>query len=244
MDTVIEVPVANKKKPFALACITLILSGILVFAEMISPYVRAIVLDLPMEYVFHFPTLLTHLFIILCILCVAVATFFKKSNIFLIVSLFTLGFAYVCFSMLDVSSLLNAWEYNVLSGYTDFETGLILDYVPYIAAGLCTALAFVVLGITAVIARKKPSALWILSTLLFAVALLTSMFIFGKTVINNFEQLGWALEMWLDYGVGDTSEIVFDFFSRFFVPVLYMGSTLLHFVTSILLGLYLKKIAK
>ena len=237
MDTVIEVPVANKKKPFALACITLILSGILVFAEMISPYVRAIVLDLPMEYVFDFPTLLTHLFIILCILCVAVATFFKKSNIFLIVSLFTLGFAYVCFSMLDVSSMFDAWPFYD-------KTSLILGYGPYIVGGLCTALGFAVLGITAVIARKKPSGLWIISTVLFVVALLASAFAFGKTVINNFEQLGWALEMWLDYGVGDTSEIVFDFFSRFFVPVLYTGSTLLHFVTSILMGLYLKKLAK
>ena len=237
MDTVIEVPVANKKKPFALACITLILSGILVFAEMISPYVRAIVLDLPFEYVFDFSTLLAYLFIMLCILCVAVATFFKKSNIFLIVSLFTLGFAYVCFSMLDVSSLFNAW-----SSYD--KTSLILSYGPYIVGGLCTALAFAVLGITAVIARKKPSALWIISTVLFVVALLASAFAFGKSVIDNFEQLGWALEMWLDYGFGDTSEIVVDFFSRFFTPALYLGSTLLHFVTSILMGLYLKKLAK
>ena len=237
MDTVIEVPVANKKKPFALACITLILSGILVFAEMISPYVRAIVLDLPFEYVFDFSTLLAYLFIMLCILCVAVATFFKKSNIFLIVSLFTLGFAYVCFSMLDVSSLFDAWSYYD-------KTSLILGYGPYIVGGLCTALAFAVLGITAVIARKKPSGLWIISTVLFVVALLASAFAFGKSVIDNFEQLGWALEMILDYGVGDTSEIVVDFFSRFFTPALYLGSTLLHFVTSILMGLYLKKLAK
>lgn len=243
MDTVIEVPVANKKKPFALACITLILSGILVFAEMISPYVRAIVLDLPFEYVFHFSTLLAYLFIILCILCVAVATFFKKSNIFLIVSLFALGFAYVIFAWLNVSSLLDAWKYNVLSGYTDFET-VILFYVPYIAAGACIALGFMMLGLTAIIARKKASGLWIISTVLFVVALLATAFIFGKSLIDNFKQLAWALEMILDYGIGDTFEIVFDFFSRFFVPVLYMGSTLLHFVTTILFGLYLKKIAK
>ena len=244
MDTVIEVPVANKKKPFALACITLILSGILVFAELISPYVRAIVLGLPMEYVFHFPTLLTYLFIMLCILCVAVATFFKKSNIFLIVSLFTLGLAYVIFAWHDVSSLLDAWKDNVLSGYTSFETELILFYVPYIAAGLCVALAFALLGLTAIIARKKASGLWIISTALAVFALIACLVAFGKSVIDNFEQLGWALEMILDYGVGDTFGIVFEFFSCFFVPVFYMGSTLLHFVTTILLGLYLKKIAK
>ena len=155
MDTVIEVPVANKKKPFALACITLILSGILVFAEMISPYVRAIVLDFPMEYIFHFSTLLTYLFIILCILCVAVATFFKKSNIFLIVSLFALGFAYFIVAMQDVSSLLTSWENYALAGIVGFEKDLLISYVPYIAAGLCVALAFALLGLTAIIARKK-----------------------------------------------------------------------------------------
>ena len=237
MDSVTPVPAAKTKKPFAIASITLILSAILVFAEMISPYVRGVLLDLPFEYIFDFATVVSYLFVILCIFCVAVATFFKKSNIFLIVSLFTLGFAYVCFSMLDVSSVFDAW-----SSYD--KASLILGYGPYIVGGLCTALGFAVLGITAVIARKKPSALWIISTVLFVVALLASAFAFGKSVIDNFEQLGWALEMILDYGVGDTSEIVLDFFSRFAVPAYYLGSTLMHFVTSILMGLYLKKLAK
>ena len=237
MDSVTPVPAAKTKKPFAIASITLILSVFLVFAEMISPYVRGVVLDLPFEYIFDFATVVSYLFIMLCIFCVAVATFFKKSNIFLIVSLFTLGIAYAAFAMLDVSSMLDGW--------TSYDkTSLILGYGPYITGSLCAALGFVVLGISAVIARKKPSGLWIISTVLFVVALLASAFIFGKSVIDDFENLGWALEMVLDYGVGDTSDIVFDFFSRLFVPVLYMGSTLLHFVTSILMGLYLKKLAK
>ena len=127
MDSVTPVPAAKTKKPFAIASITLILSAILVFAEMISPYVRGVLLDLPFEYIFDFATVVSYLFVILCIFCVAVATFFKKSNIFLIVSLFTLGFAYVCFSMLDVSSVFDAW-----SSYD--KASLILGY----RAGLCS----------------------------------------------------------------------------------------------------------
>ncbi len=243
MDNAVNAPVTEKKKPFAIASITLLLSVVFVFAEMISPYVRAILLDLPFEYVFDFSTLVSYLFIMLCILCVAVATFFKKSNIFLIVSLFALGFAYVAFAMLDVSSLLTSWENNVLAGIVDFETDLLISFVPYIAAGLCVALGFMLLGLTAVISRKKPSNLWIISAVLFVVALLATAFIFGKSLIDNFEQLGWALEMILDYGIGDASDIVIDFFSRFFVPVCYMGGMLFHFVSSVLMGLYLKKLA-
>ena len=125
MDSVTPIPVENKKKPFAIASITLILSVFLVFSEMILPYVRAILLDLPFEYVFDFSTVANYLFIMLCILCVAVATFFKKSNIFLIVSLFLLGFAYAVFAIIDASALLDAWAQNTAMGYTEFKTDLI-----------------------------------------------------------------------------------------------------------------------
>ena len=248
MDSVTPVPAANKKKPFAIASITLILSVFLVFAEMIVPYLRAILLGWPMQVildkVFDFPALLSYLFIMLCILCVAVATFFKKSNVFLIVSLFLLGVSYAAVAMLDVSSMLEEWEFNTLMGYADFQTGVLLDYVPYIATGLCMALGFILLGLTAIIARKKPSGLWILSTVMFVIAALVSAFIFLRTTFVTFENLGWALEAWLDYGIGSASGAVYDFFLNFFTPVFYGGSVVLHFVTSILLGLYLKKLAK
>ena len=244
MDSVTPVPAAKTKKPFAIASITLILSVFLVFAEMMVPYVRAILLNVPLERVFDFSTVLAYLFIMLCILCVAVATFFKKSNVFLIVSLFLLGVSYAAFSMIDVSSLLQLWSYKTAAGYADFQTGVLLDYVPYIATGLCMALGFILLGLTAIIARKKPSNLWILSTVLFVIAALVSAFIFLRTTVVTFENLGWALEAWLDYGIGRTSAAVYDFFLNFFTPVFYGGSVVLHFVTSILLGLYLKKLAK
>ena len=129
-------------------------------------------------------------------------------------------------------------------GYTGFETRLILDYVPYIAAGLCVALGFMLLGLTAVISRKKPSNLWILSTVLFVIALLVCVFIVLRTTFVTFENLGWALEAWLDHGIGSASNAVYDFFFNFFTPVFYLGTVLLHFVSSILMGLYLKKLAK
>ena len=244
MDSVTPVPAANKKKPFAIASITLILSVFLVFSEMILPYVRAILLDLPFEYVFDFSTVANYLFIMLCILCVAVATFFKKSNIFLIVSLFLLGFAYAAFAIIDASALLDAWAQNTAMGYTEFKTDLILLYGPYIAAGMCAALGWAVLGLVAIISRKKPSNLWILSTVLFVISALAVAVILGRFVIDNFERLGWALEVWLDYGIGGASNAVYDFFFRFLVPVFYLGSIVLHFVSSILLGLYLKKLVK
>lgn len=249
MDSVAPIPVENKKKPFAIASITLILSVFLVFAEMIVPYLRAIIHGRPMQVilneVFHFPTLLSYSFIMLCILCVAVATFFKKSNIFLIVSLFLLGLAYAAFAMLDFSSMLDVWEFYTQVGYTDFQTRLILDFVPKIATGLCMALGFILLGLTAIIARKKSSNLWILSTVLFVIAALISAFIFLRSTFVTFENYGWALEAWLDYyGIISVPIVVYDFFLNFFTPVFYGGTVVLHFVTSILLGLYLKKLAK
>ena len=248
MDFAVNTPASEKKKPFAIASVTLILSVVLVFSEMILPYLRAVMFGYPAQVIFdkifHFPTVLCFFFIMLCILCAAVATFFKKSNIFLIVSLFMLGLAYAAFAILDFSSMLNAWESNTLMGYTGFETGVLLDYVPYIAAGLCVALGFMLLGLTAVISRKKPSNLWILSTVLFVIAVLVCVFIVLRTTFVTFENLGWALEAWLDYGIGNASNAVYDFFFNFFTPVFYLGTVLLHFVSSMLLGLYLKKLAK
>ena len=243
VDFAAPVPVENKKKPFAIASITLILSVFLVFTRMIWPYLKAIILGRPMQVildeVFDFPTLLSYSFIMLFILCVAVATFFKKSTIFLIGSLFMLGLAYAAFAMLDLSSLLDRWD-----DYAYFQNLLILSFVPYIAAGLCMALGFILLGLTAIIARKKPSNLWILSTVLFGIAALVSAFIFLRTTSVAFEDLGWALRRWLHLGIGSASIEVYDFFLRCFAPVFYGGTVVLHFVTSILLGLYLKKLAK
>lgn len=245
MDSVAPIPVENKKKPFAIASVTLILSVFLVFAEMIVPYLRAIIHGQPMQVildeVFHSPTVLSYSFIMLCILCVAVATFFKKSNIFLIVSLFLLGLAYAAFAMLDFSFMLDRWE----AGYAYFQKQLILSFVPDIATGLCMALGFILLGLTAIIARKKLSNLWILSTVLFVIAALISAFIFLRTAFVTFENYGWALEAWLDYyGIISVPIVVYDFFLNFFTPVFYGGTVVLHLVTSILLGSYLKKLAK
>ncbi len=241
MDSAVNTPASEKKKPFAIASITLIIAAIFVFWQAISPVMKWLIApNVPAEVYIKFSDLATSAFIILCILSVAVATFFKKSNIFLIVSLFALALAYAIPSV----SCLKGFFFSLGD---EFTTRFIFEYGLYSGAYVCFVLGFLVLGLTAIFARmgkEKLTNLWILATVLFVIAALCSMINAFRTVIVNFRELGWALEMMLDYGIGDTSDIVADFFYRFFTPWIFFGSAAMHFISSILLGLYLKKLAK
>ena len=254
MDSAVNTPVNEKKKPFAIASITLILGALLVLWEAMFPVLRWFIApDAPLTQFVHIPTTAVYMFIILCIFCVAVATFFKKSNIFLIVSLFALAVAYALFTLIDVNAF---WDnYKVFTEVSHYPPGfdseqikdLFLNYGPYVLAESCMVLGFIVFGLVAIFARMgkvKLTNLWILGTVLFVIAALCALFNAFRAVITNFEWLGWMLEMWLDYGIGDTSNIVVDFFYRLGMPWLFCGTAAMHFISSILLGLYLKKLAK
>lgn len=241
MDSAVNTPASEKKKPFAIASITLLLGAFFVLWQALFPVLRRLIApNVPAEALIRFSELATFAFIILCILSVAVATFFKKSNIFLIVSLFALALAYAIPSI----SCLKGFFLSLGDEFTSLFT---FEYGLYSGAYVCFVLGFLVLGLTAIFARMgkvKLTNLWILGTVLFVIAALCSMINAFRTVIVNFEQLGWALEMWLDYGIGDTSNIVVDFFYRLGMPWIFFGSAVMHFVSSILMGLYLKKLAK
>ena len=241
MDTVTQAPVAKTKKPFAIASITLIIGAIFVFWQAIIPVLKWLIApDAPAEVYIKFSDLATSAFIVLCILSVAVATFFKKSNIFLMVSLFALTWAYAIPSV----SCLKGFFFSLGD---EFTTRFTFEYGLYSGAYVCFVLGFLVIGLTAIFARmgkEKLTNLWILATVLFVIAALCSMINAFRTIIINFEQLGWALEMWLDYGIGDTSDIIVNFFYTLLTPWVFFGSAAMHFISSILMGLYLKKLSK
>ena len=241
MDTAVNTPASEKKKPFAIASITLLLGAFFVLWQALFPVVRWLIApNEPAAVLIRFSELATSAFIILCILSVAVATFFKKSNIFLIVSLFALALAYAIPSV----SCLKGFFFSLGDEFASLFT---FEYGLFSGAYVCFVLGFLVLGLTAIFARmgkEKLTNLWILATVLFVIAALCSMINAFRTVIVNFEQLGWALEMWLDYGIGDTSDIIVDFFYTLLMPWIFFGSAVMHFVSSTLMGLYLKKLAK
>lgn len=250
MDSAVNTPVNEKKKPFAIASITLILGALLVLWEAVFPVLRWLISPgTPLTQFVHIPTTAVYMFIILCIFCVAVATFFKKSNIFLIVSLFALAIAYALFTLIEINTFFDAYDRNfaLYYGTGDWVVELLIDYGPYVIAESCMVLGFIIFGLTAIFARMgkvKLTNLWILGTVLFVIAALCALFNAFRAVMTNFEWLGWMLEMWLDYGIGDTSDIVVDFFYRLGMPWLFFGTAVMHFISSILMGLYLKKLAK
>ena len=84
----------------------------------------------------------------------------------------------------------------------------------------------------------------ILALVLFEAGVLFGIVIAGKAVMENFETLAYRLEIWLERGVGDILIIVLYFFARLGSAFLFCGVTVMHFVSSILTGLYLKKLAK
>ncbi len=251
MDSAVNTPVTEKKKPFAIASITLIIGALLILGEAFMPIANFLAVGAPNSAFFQFfvpSDFIAYLFIVLCIFCVAAATFFKKSNIFLIVSLFALALAYAVFAFMDIDVFIN--NYSFFKHNEDYSGpifDLCLNLGPYILAEICFVSGFITLGLTAIFARmgkEKLTNLWILAAVLFVFAALLGLFIAGKAVIENFETLAYRLEMWLNYDIGDTSNIILYFFYRLGSAFLFCGSAVMHFISSILLGLYLKKLAK
>ena len=251
MDSVTPVPAANKKKPFAIASITLILGAFFVLGEAFMPIAKFLAVSAPNSafYQFFIPSeFAAYLFVVLCIFCVAAAMFFKKSNIFLIVSLFALALAYAVFVFMDLDVFVK--NYSFFKHNEDYSKpifDLCLNQGTYILAEICFVLGFIILGLTAIFARMgkaKAANLWILALVLFAAGVLFGVVIAGKAVMENFETLAYRLEIWLKRGVGDILIIVLYFFARLGSAFLFCGVTVMHFVSSILTGLYLKKLAK
>ena len=165
MDTQFTPEINAKKKPFAFASITLIFTAFLVLGKALSPFLNSLSGRIPLSQLVSVPNLVVHAFIILAILCVAAATFFKKSNLFLIISLFAVAIGFAVLAFFSVSSLIQVSTYPNYP--EEIRRGLIFSNVLYAAEEICFVLGFITLGITAILARMgktKETNLWILAS--------------------------------------------------------------------------------
>jgi len=247
MDNV-QVPVKKQKKPFPFAAITFVFASLIIFGRACLPVINWFLQG------HNFSTLTTSLsipfvlsvsFVALCLLCVAVAMFFKKSNIFLIVSLFAAAVGFLWFTTSNMSALFNQLSFITVGSEEYFR--MLKNYIPLIAADACNALAFIVLGITAVLARlKKVKAtnIWILASLLLAVAAFCLSLDFVNVLLNFVPIIKNEFETFAYVDSVPPLSYIFVYYSIIADSAIYLSATVMTLLSSLLAGLYLKKLAK
>lgn len=244
MDTQFTPEINAKKKPFAFASITLIFTAFLVLGKAFSPFLNSLSGRIPLSQLVSVPNLVVHAFLILAILCVAAATFFKKSNVFLIISLFAVAIGFAVLAFFSVSSLIQVSTYPNYP--EEIRRGLIFSNVLYAAEEICFVLGFITLGITAILARMgktKETNLWILASFFFLAAVIVGVAFVGKSLFGNFDYFVHRFEMLLN-GWGSFTELFTTFLITFCPASIFFGNTVMNLINSILLGTYLKKLSK
>lgn len=244
MDTPIPSPVTEKKKPFAFASITLIFTAFLVLGDAFTPFLNFLSGQISSSQLVNIPDLAVHAFIILAIICAAVATFFKKSNVFLIISLFAVATGFAVLAYFHVNSIIQISSYPNYPA--EIRGNLIFSNVLYAAEVICFVLGFITLGIVAILARMgktKATNLWILASFLFLAAVLVGVVFVGKTFFGNYDYFVSKIHMVLN-GWGSVTELLTSFIITFCGAAIFMGTTVMNLINSILLGTYLKKLAR
>ena len=182
--------------------------------------------------------------IILFLLCLAVSTFFKKSNVFLIISLFALA---VCCGIFAIT-----YASNVASISANIEipeitrSNLKTTNLLHLARFALFALGYVILGAVAVFARMgktKATNLWWLAGALFLLVVGVAV-IFAVTIaIQNFEQVEQVVRMFVN-GWYSIVEFFMELTKLIGTASMFFGTSVMSLINCILLGTYLKKLSK
>ena len=246
MDTQFTPETNAKKKPFAFASITLLFTAFLFFGNAFVPYLNALTGHITISQLLQAYTL-SNLFygaIIFCILCTAVAAFFKKSNIFLIISLFALA---ICLAIPAATSAYSGIQTSAsvnmpLELRSKLVTAQILDSV---RMGMFS-LGFLVIGMVAIFARMgktKAVNLWWLAAAFFAIAIIAALIYAVINIKANYEHTVQQIKMFLD-GWYSFIEVFSAFLISYCAPALFIGTSVMNLINAILLGTYLKKLSK